>query len=96
LEGLAGNGDGGNESGWLDQVSSRPASTAGIARYWDAYDIVACRDGKARRIEPGSFPLAHGISGRVGLLRGYGNAINPYLAAEFVAAYLEAKREGVK
>jgi DNA (cytosine-5)-methyltransferase 1 len=49
-----------------------------------------CRDGKARRVESGTFPLADGISGRVGLLRGYGNAIVPQLAAEFINAAEEA------
>ena len=31
--------------------------------------------------------LADGISGRMGRLRGYSNAINPHVAAEFIAAY---------
>jgi DNA (cytosine-5)-methyltransferase 1 len=35
-------------------------------------------------------PLAHGVPGRVGLLRGYGNAIVPQAAAEFIAAFLDA------
>jgi DNA (cytosine-5)-methyltransferase 1 len=50
-----------------------------------------CTDGKTRRIspEPGVFPLAHGVSGRMGLLRGYGNAIVPACAAEFIKAFLE-------
>ena len=52
--------------------------------------VVLCEDGKARRFEPGSFPLAHGIPGRVGLLRGYGNAIVPQLAAQFIQAAVEA------
>ena len=56
---------------------------------WSRFEIVHCRDGKARRFEPGSFPLAHGIPGRVGLLRGYGNAIVPQVAAEFVSAFME-------
>jgi DNA (cytosine-5)-methyltransferase 1 len=61
-------------------------------RYWGRYDIchfTGSDAGKTRRIEPGSFPLAHGVSGRVGLLRGYGNAIVPQVAAEFIAAYME-------
>ncbi len=52
--------------------------------------VVLCEDGKARRFEPGSFPLADGFSGRVGLLRGYGNGIVPQLAAEFIKASVEA------
>jgi DNA (cytosine-5)-methyltransferase 1 len=60
--------------------------------FWDRYDLIPCRDGKARRVEPGSFPLADGIPGRVGLLRGYGNAINPHTAAAFVRAWEEVRK----
>lgn len=51
-----------------------------------------CLDGKSRRIpaEPKFFPLAHGLPGRVGQLRAYGNAIVPQVAAEFVTAFMEA------
>jgi DNA (cytosine-5)-methyltransferase 1 len=59
---------------------------------WAAFELLPCTDGKSRRIEPGSFPLAHGVSGRVGLLRGYGNAIVPQLAAEFIQAACESFR----
>jgi DNA (cytosine-5)-methyltransferase 1 len=53
---------------------------------WDDCDWLSCTDGKARPVEPGTFPLAHGIPGRVGRLRAYGNAIVPALAAEFIKA----------
>lgn len=56
---------------------------------WGAFSLIPCRDGKARRIEPGSFPLADGLPGRLGLLRGYGNAIVPELAKEFILAAYE-------
>ena len=59
------------------------------AGFWGDFDFVYCRDGKARRVEPGTFPLAHGIPARVGRLRGYGNAIVPQVAADFIRAYLE-------
>jgi DNA (cytosine-5)-methyltransferase 1 len=86
------------------QLSRRPeglgASTGGLLQregsnphFWSDFDALPCRDGKARRIESGTFPLAHGIPGRVGLLRGYGNAIVPQVAAQFIQAYCEATRE---
>jgi DNA (cytosine-5)-methyltransferase 1 len=56
---------------------------------WAAADWLLCRDGKWRPVEPGTFPLAHGVSGRVGRLRAYGNAIVPAQAAEFIGAYLD-------
>jgi DNA (cytosine-5)-methyltransferase 1 len=51
-----------------------------------ACEWIDCTDGKARPVEPGTFPLAHGVPGRVGLLRGYGNAIVPQVAAAFIEA----------
>lgn len=36
---------------------------------WSDFDFVACADGKARRIESGTFPLAPRVSGRVALER---------------------------
>lgn len=62
----------------------------GCGESWSGARLLVCTDGKARRIEPSAFPLAHGIPGRVGLLRGYGNAIVPQVAAEFIGAYLDA------
>lgn len=62
------------------------------AGYWDAYDIAICTEAdgpRARRIEPGTFPVVDGVPNRVGKLRAYGNAINPWVAAEFVRSYLE-------
>ena len=49
-----------------------------------------CSDGPRRAsAEPSAFPMAHGISARVGRLRGYGNAIVPQVAAEFIQAFLD-------
>ena len=59
------------------------------AGFWGSFDILHCTDGKARRVESGTFPLAHGVQARMGKLRAYGNAIVPQVAAEFVRAYLE-------
>ena len=74
------------ERGGCDQGSGTQGSQQ---RPWDDFDAIPCRDGKARRVEPGTFPLAHGIPARVGKLRAYGNAIVPALAAEFVRAFME-------
>ena len=56
--------------------------------FWSGADWLGCRDGKFRPVEPGTFPLANGIPARVGRLRGYGNAIVPQVAAEFVKAFM--------
>lgn len=73
---------GGNSS---DQRASGPTSLGA----WDRYDVIPCADGKARRIESGTFPLAHGVPARVGKLRAYGNAIVPQVATEFIKAFLD-------
>lgn len=89
---------------------------------WADFDLIPCLDGKSRRVESGTFPLAHGLPrgvdedlarlcalagmagdvrelrsnlkqakrNRVGQLKGYGNAIVPQLAAEFVRAFMES------
>lgn len=62
--------------------------------YWRDADWLPCRDGKWRPVEPGAFPLAHGIPGRVGRLRAYGNAIVPHVAATFIVAALDAIFDG--
>lgn len=56
--------------------------------FWSNSDWLGCRDGKFRPVEFGTFPLANGIPARVGRLRGYGNAIVPQVAAEFVKAFM--------
>jgi DNA (cytosine-5)-methyltransferase 1 len=61
----------------------RPSPTNG---FWADPDWLFCRDGKWRPVEPGTFVLASGFPNRMGLLRGFGNAIVPPLAAEFIKA----------
>lgn len=86
LERQPGHGENGDKSRRDIAQTPRSISPTSAVGYWDKFDILGCLDGKARRIEPGSFPLAHGIPERVGLLRGYGNAINPYVAKIFIEA----------
>mgnify|MGYP001085449834 CR=1 FL=1 len=78
----------GRVSDWngADECVAWPAS---VVDFWSRYDVVHCTDGKARRFEPGSFPLAHGVSNRVGRLRAYGNAISPQIAAVFIRSYYD-------
>lgn len=75
---------------------AEPAGTDATDGVWRDPDWLLCRDGRWRPVEPGTFPLADGIPGRMGLLRGYGNAIVPPLAAEFVRAFLESLPEGLR
>jgi DNA (cytosine-5)-methyltransferase 1 len=60
LQGFSGDGNRGREPG---RVGSQKTGSAGAGRAtgWDGFDIIPCYDGKQRRIESGTFPLAHGI-----------------------------------
>lgn len=58
----------------------------------DGLDWVIGADGKARRVKSGIRLLAHGVPNRVGLLRGFGNAIDPRAFAQFILAAEEAMR----
>lgn len=64
---------------------------SGSLGFWDAHRIIQTSDGKARRIpvEPAFFPLVDGFPARVAVLKGFGNAIIPQVAAQFIQAYLE-------
>ncbi len=88
LEGHAGHGDDRDEPRRLDPLASGSTAAAG-GDSWSRFDLIPCGDGKTRRIEPGLAPLVTGISARVVRLRGYGNAIVPQVAAEFIRAFGE-------
>jgi DNA (cytosine-5)-methyltransferase 1 len=85
---------GGNAQPWPgsggDELSHSEQPGPANGRWRDA-DWIRCTDSRWRPVEPGSFPLAHGISGRVGRLRAYGNAIVPEAGAQFIRAYAEAR-----
>jgi len=94
LEGQRRYGDNRDEPRRDDPQPNGPTAETGAAgrtdapdSFWSDPDWLFCRDGKWRPVEPGTFPLAHGVPGRVGLLRGYGNAINPQQAAVFIEAF---------
>jgi DNA (cytosine-5)-methyltransferase 1 len=73
----------GDRGAWADAAArlARPGEADGL---WRDADWLFCRDAKWRPVEPGTFPLADGLPGRVGRLRAYGNAIVPQVAAEFI------------
>lgn len=90
LEGHGGDERDGNEPGRLDPHAARPAREAGATRgWWADVDWLPCRDGVSRPVEPGTFPLAHGVPQRVGRVRAYGNAIAAPAAADFIRAVLD-------
>lgn len=78
----------GNGESSKQQRSVFVTSDNSASRNWSAVDWLPCTDGKARPVEPGTFPLAHGIPARVAKLCAFGNAIVPQVAAEFIKAAL--------
>jgi DNA (cytosine-5)-methyltransferase 1 len=75
---------------WGDEGgAARESGGAPLAGFWADAEWIACSDGKARPVEPGTFPLVDGAPARVGRLRGYGNA----LCAETAIAFIEAYRD---
>lgn len=72
-------------------ASERRQVPLGRPSPWGDVEWLACRDGKARPTQPGVHPLAHGAPARVGRLRGYGNAINPYPASAVIGAFLDTE-----
>lgn len=57
---------------------------------WASSEWILCHDGKARRTEPGLRLLVNGMAGRIPAWRLGGNSISPILAAEVIAAFMEA------
>ena len=82
-----------------DGQDFRVSGQTGLSDFWDDYDIAECQslDGTVqyRRVESGTLPLGDGIPSRLrtGLIKGYGNAIVPQLAATFIRSFLETEGE---
>lgn len=81
------------QAGLLDGAGAKNNTADPHHGFWSDADWLGCRDGTFRPVESGTFPLANGIPARVGRLRGYGNAIVPQVAAEFIKAFVAAKAE---
>ncbi|HGN9520975.1 TPA: DNA cytosine methyltransferase [Morganella morganii] len=77
-----------NENSKKATASGCDCYTGPTNGYWRDADWLLCRDDKWRPVEPGTFPLADGVAGRVGKLRAYGNAIVAPVAEEFIMAYM--------
>lgn len=84
-----------------ESFQSRPEGLAGhdsISQGWkkplgcdspfdpQTFEWIECPDGKIRPVKSDICLLADGIPNRVGKLRGYGNAIVPQIAAQFIKA----------
>jgi len=77
------------------------AASDNVLSAWSDAEWIDCSDGRSRPAQPGSFPLAYGLPermgrggsmearARVGELRGYGNAIVPQVAAEWIGAVMD-------
>ena len=82
----------GRAGGGMEHAASQQVGLPGRAWKpgsipWSECDWVPCTDGKARPVEPGAFPLAHGAPARVGRLRAYGNSLVAPQAEAFIRAY---------
>jgi hypothetical protein len=92
----------------MDGAGKSRGAVSPYGASWSNFDTLHFLDGKARRVESGTFPLVDGLprgvvpscdisvayaqataEGRVMRLKGYGNAIVPQVAAEFIQAYME-------
>lgn len=80
--------DGSNGGMVETRCINRTARSGEADIFWRTPDWLFCRDGKWRAVEARTFPLAYGISNRMGRLRGYGNAIVPQVASVFIRAAL--------
>src|SRR5690606_29321183 len=62
--------------------------------FWADADLVACRDGWWRAIEPGLRTVVDGDTFRRPILRAIGNSISPPQAAAFIRAFRRTEEEG--
>ena len=77
------------DAGGTDPLRRSGTSLTG----WDDPDWLLCRNPRGepewRPVESGTFPLVAKLPNRMGLLRGYGNALNVKVAQTFIEAVME-------
>ena len=74
------------------RIQGPTATEAGVVGgFWGGADLIWFQDGKYRPVEPGTFPLAHGVTNRVGRLRATGNALVAPVAEAFIEAVMECE-----
>lgn len=85
----------GNESETARRsLANRPDAEAGcdnvqpgmVNGYWAESEWRDCADGKARPIQPGTFPMANGVPCRDEQIHAYGDGINVETARHFIVA----------
>lgn len=87
------------QRGTLRNQGSTPGETGDLCGegevplwgFWRYAKWIPCRDGKFRSVDPGTFPLDHGVPKRVAKLRAIGNAIVPQVAQKVIEAYMIAR-----
>lgn len=76
--------------GWTEHELRGRGLSASVASIGNC-QILECPDGKWRRLPPPRVRwLGHGIPARISILRGFGNAIDPRAAAQFIQASQDA------
>ncbi|MFG1302684.1 DNA cytosine methyltransferase [Xanthobacter autotrophicus] len=83
--------------GTITVQAEQPLAERSVGRngsFWSDAEWIICHDQKARRTKPGLPLLVDGFPGRVDLWSIAGNAISPILAAEVIAAFLDAEISG--
>lgn len=68
------------------KAQENPGPTNG---FWENADWLLCGDGFWRPTKPYALPLAPGLPGRMGRLRGYGNALCVPQAQAFIEAFID-------
>lgn len=73
-----------------EDAKRHPLPPAMAAHFWSEWKANKGADNSVRSIPVGFGEASYGVSARVGRLRGYGNAIVPQVAAEFIGAFMDS------